>query len=705
MSLVGQAISWLISSAVRLLSLLARFFGYLYLVRVPFLAFAFHAAFPILALTTLRPLFENLFRGLGFVEISVVVFFNFLSVVSARISLSVTLLHGDERFEATVFRLRNLSGRMRWLWLTFPAFLVPVVTLCWAPVGSRSWAVAGAAGGLAGGVLFFYLVMAIYAWFLPKGEEPTSLLLSSQVLSKRLLKGPLHRASPLDDQRLQNLWWPGWTWLHNFLRRVLPEEGYFHRETKALHSEHLLAAFAFAAALFAYVWATSFDRPTLPTAAYVFMLVLMLCWGFSGIAFLLDRYRIPVWLVPAALVLLALGPSCSDHYYRTFETTPVSASTPSDVLRKHGPTPIVVAAEGGGIQAAAWTIRVLRGLEAGLGTELRPRFRRSLALISGASGGSVGAMYYGGTFRTDRTYTVEEAEKAARTSSLREVAKGLAGPDLVRMVLPFVPYYLFPHSDRGRALENTFELRARLSKDQGRPILLSSWTRLASAGTQPALIFNATIAETGEPLLFTTSNYPQVPREGIWSFSQRYGNNWDVGVATAVRLSSSFPYVTPAARSDEQVSEKVFHVVDGGYYDNFGMMSLMGWLEDALVGLAEEDRPHKILVLQIQSFPPEEPSKTKSPGWPYQLWAPAQAVLNVRTSAQKFRNAQQFELFKKRWEDQVEVVPVLARYQPKDIDNWPPLSWRLRDDQQNDIDKTWKGRKKEIIRQVRAHFE
>ena len=169
-------------------------------------------------------------------------------------------------------------------------------------------------------------------------------------------------------------------------------------------------------------------------------------------------------------------------------------------------------------------------------------------------------------------------------------------------------------------------------------------------------------------------------------------------MATAVRLSSSFPYVTPAARPDEEVSEKVFHVVDGGYYDNFGMMSLMGWVEDALVGLAMKDRPEKVLVLQIQSFPPEEPSRTKSPGWPYQLWAPAQAVLNVRTSAQKFRNAQQFKLFKKRWEDEVEVVPVFARYQPKGVDNWPPLSWRLRDDQQDDIDETWEGSKKEIIR-------
>ena len=111
-------------------------------------------------------------------------------------------------------------------------------------------------------------------------------------------------------------------------------------------------------------------------------------------------------------------------------------------------------------------------------------------------------------------------------------------------------------------------------------------------------------------------------------------------------------------------------------------------------------------MLKIESFPPEEAPSTKSPGWPYQLWAPAQAVLNVRTSAQRFRNAQQFELFRKRWKvENVEVVPVPARYRPGDSDNWPPLSWRLREDQQDDIDEAWERTKKGILEGVRKHLE
>jgi hypothetical protein len=53
-----------------------------------------------------------------------------------------------------------------------------------------------------------------------------------------------------------------------------------------------------------------------------------------------------------------------------------------------------VAAAGGGIQAAAWTARVLTGLEE-ICAEKRPgRFVQSLKLLSGVSGGSVGIMYF-----------------------------------------------------------------------------------------------------------------------------------------------------------------------------------------------------------------------------------------------------------------------------------------------------------------------
>ena len=53
-------------------------------------------------------------------------------------------------------------------------------------------------------------------------------------------------------------------------------------------------------------------------------------------------------------------------------------------------------------------------------------------------------------------------------------------------------------------------------------------------------------------------------------------------VTTAVRLSSGFPYVAPAARADADDAKGHYtHVVDGGYFDNYGVGTLSAWTHAA----------------------------------------------------------------------------------------------------------------------------
>ena len=77
---------------------------------------------------------------------------------------------------------------------------------------------------------------------------------------------------------------------------------------------------------------------------------------------------------------------------------------------------VVVTAAGGGIQAAAWTAQVLAGLDRIYG----PDFTRSVGLVSGVSGGSVGTMYYmaGGDWTaTGLPATIEGAVKSGYTAA------------------------------------------------------------------------------------------------------------------------------------------------------------------------------------------------------------------------------------------------------------------------------------------------
>ena len=107
------------------------------------------------------------------------------------------------------------------------------------------------------------------------------------------------------------------------------------------------------------------QRPQLASAlAYVLLLLLILTWLAGVVAFLVDRSRLPLIAFLLAWILfvnIAIHPVFStDHIYRTvaMSPNPPRLATPVDLFGGSDRA-IAVAASGGGIQAAAWTARVL----------------------------------------------------------------------------------------------------------------------------------------------------------------------------------------------------------------------------------------------------------------------------------------------------------------------------------------------------------
>src|SRR5262249_38332444 len=100
-------------------------------------------------------------------------------------------------------------------------------------------------------------------------------------------------------------------------------------------------------------------------------------------------------------------------------------------------------------------------------------------------------------------------------------------------------------------------------------------------------------------------------------------------------LSASFPYVAPAARSNANPPPATdYHLVDGGYYDNFGITALLGWLEDAIQAKTPSTKEvlQDILIIEIRPFHTgAEAARTKH-GWGYQITAPLQGLIAVRDS-------------------------------------------------------------------------
>ncbi|MGA2591341.1 MAG: patatin-like phospholipase family protein [Bryobacteraceae bacterium] len=455
---------------------------------------------------------------------------------------------------------------------------------------------------------------------------------------------------------------------------------------------HLAAAAAFLCTLAVYVivgiygWSRLGKSRTVPALCSALMLLTMLTWMLSATAFFFDAWRVPVLLIVVGAGALTAQSVRSDHFYHLRKReTERAAPDPVETIMATGSRRVVVAAaNGGGIQAGAWAAQVLQGLYEDCGEA----FPESLRMISSVSGGSAGTAFFV-HWLANRNEARPPAEAAAE-SSLDEVAWGLGWPDFLRGLAPWIFGWLI---GRGRALEKAWCLSAapKLSErgDMDQP--LSNWNEKVAAGKIPAVVLNATIAETGQRLLLATTRLGQrdaaeKARVDATELHTINGQRLDVGVVTAARLSASFPYVTPASRSDGPGPQP--HVVDGGYYDNYGMATMVEWLDEALTGAQESIQ--SVLVLQIHGAPVKTQASAqrdyKQHGWFYQALAPLTTLAAVREAGQVAHNDIELEFLQGKWAAAgVDIQSVTFEFPGEHA----PLSWHLTPEEKDAICKAW----------------
>ncbi|MFO0996092.1 MAG: hypothetical protein U1F33_05355 [Alphaproteobacteria bacterium] len=323
---------------------------------------------------------------------------------------------------------------------------------------------------------------------------------------------------------------------------------------------------------------------------------------------------------------------------------------------QEGPAPLVmVATAGGGLRAAYWTATVLGAVQ-----DIEPRFADRLFAISGVSGGSLGAAVFASILREDDVHCPQaEGERTPETAGsverrgqavldrdfLAPTLAGLLYPDLMQR---FFPLGIFP--DRAAALEKSWEhgWRAaswRPAADRFATPFNELWSRSGDgrAAHRPALLLNGTHEETGKRII--TSNLKIDPAIFSDTFDFYDVAGYEIRLSTAVLNSARFPYVTPAGRMSRSVI-KAEHIVDGGYFENFGAATAQEALRGALKELGRTGhikvRP---VVVQISSDPalagtdiadddrvPKAPTPKKGASWGNEAAGPLRAIFATRTA-------------------------------------------------------------------------
>ena len=689
------------------------YLSYLYLLRVPILAWSLLVFLPILSVprrsplgSLLRGVFDLSGRGAGQFTISfaLVAFVSFMAAVAAGLTARLIVLDGEARFSAGAIPTQQpgikLLFRLAALTSPFPLLFLTLVETYYGNDLGPLKLFAGIAGIVLGVVAFFLIMTLVHDWLWDlafirndlrnAGEDIQKIAKYRPNIVLDVIAGGLGAAIGLAGKIVK------------FSPRgyVVPATGrLWNRHAFALI--HLFLSLAFYVGLYLTKWNRFANTapPRVPTLCLLLALIMLGCFALSGLTFFFDRFRIPLLSLIALYAVFSEQFPQTDHFYssRTLEHVPSTLQTGSRNCRESDDSPVVlVAASGGGIQSAAWTAIVLSGLKQDLQTE-GFRFDCSIRVISSVSGGSVGAMYFADAYGPDGTLPQVtgnlpdyQVVQNAEASSLDAVAWGLAYPDLGWTIAPFLkgiglrPFTLLSGqnltNDRGTALENAWRTTPGLKQ-----ATLSHWRQDTSQGSRPAIIFNSTIVETGERFLISTTDLERSPSQressaqGRRLFSDLYQDR-DLDIVTAARLSATFPYVTPAARIwEHDAFAKSYHLADGGYYDNYGIVSLLDWLDfRARAGIPY---PKKVIIIQIRGFRTQSsPLPSQRHGSLFDVFQPLETVLNVRSTGQFSHNQVDMSFAQRENAYPFPVCTVDFEFDEQDDAGdpvEPPLSWHL----------------------------
>lgn len=515
----------------------------------------------------------------------------------------------------------------------------------------------------------------------------------------------------------------------DWLARLLRSPGYTIDDADGslrLAPGHAQAAAGFAVVLAVYMahyllvkafGVRALHAGDIPSMFLLLLLLMLLGFFLQGAAFALDHDWVPASLAVVFFVFAIYQFSRTDHLFRlgsrstsSGEKAAVPAGRmPAAELRSvaqiwhEQPSPsrtlIAVTASGGGIQAAAWTARVLVGLHERYGDP----FMRSIRLVSAVSGGSVGAMYALDAWPPDSSSQWQYPDDSplpaddsvcgrAMASSLEATAWGIAFPDLLRILAPWIVSRM---DDRGARIEETW--REHMRNPEAR---MTDWIARVRTGDMPIPIFNATVVETGQRFLASPVHVPQdpklLPAVRPCQLFELYPDTAPL-VSTMVRLSATFPFVSPICRpawspSDSWQASTAYHFADGGYVDNEGMITIVESLMHLLDPNYVAQRPFdRVLLVRLMPFP----SSTVAPasldrGWFYATLGPIDAIENVRTASQMERNDLAVRLLTEAAASRgVEVRSVKLRYDVPGAAE-PPLSWMLSRRQKAAIDQAWR---------------
>jgi len=273
------------------------------------------------------------------------------------------------------------------------------------------------------------------------------------------------------------------------------------------------------------------------------------------------------------------------------------------------PKLIFINVSGGGLRSAVWTMNVLQKTDSILGGKL---FGHTF-LITGASGGMIGAAYFRELYlRKINGESIDIYDDLYINNISKDLLNAIAFTTVVNdLFFPFKKHEIDGNKyliDRGYAFERQLNENTDFLLDKK----ISEYFEPEKQGLIPTIVLSPVIVNDGrnmfisaQPVSFLTRPYNKynirfISEMDAVEFGRMFKNNNASGLkfTSALRMNATFPYITPYVSLP---TEPTISVMDAGMRDNFGvdtairmLFVMREWIEQNTSG---------VIFVQIRDIP------------------------------------------------------------------------------------------------------
>jgi hypothetical protein len=246
------------------------------------------------------------------------------------------------------------------------------------------------------------------------------------------------------------------------------------------------------------------------------------------------------------------------------------------VLKK--PKLVVVHSTGGGLRAAAWTVRVLQQADSALNGQLFPH----TVLMTGASGGMLGLGYLREVFLRQRMgENISVGDSSLYPNMTKDLVNSVAFAIATNDI--FVPWMKFEQEGHTYLKDRGYIFEQQLNENLGGLLnkRVGDYAKPEREALCPMLLVTPVIIEDGRQLVISSQPVSYLHKPGI-GFARTVPTDVDaisaralfgeketaaMGILSALRMNATYPYILPNVYLPTEPSTQV---MDAGFRDNFG---------------------------------------------------------------------------------------------------------------------------------------